>query len=59
MDMHIVSVDERAETPHYLVIAVLFKMGEASLFINEFLNEIPINKHGKVDNEISSQTFES
>lgn len=57
MDMHIVSVDKHAETPHYLVISMPFKMGEASLFINEFLNQIPINKHGKVDYEISHQTF--
>lgn len=48
MEMHIVSIDERTETPYYLVVAILFKMGQENLFINEFLSSIPKNEHGKV-----------
>jgi len=44
MELHIVSVDEEnPATPHYLVIGILFKMGKANPFIDEFLTIIPHN----------------
>ncbi len=44
MEMHIVNYNaptDENDKPHYLVIAVLFKMGKENKFINEFLNLIP------------------
>jgi carbonic anhydrase len=44
MEMHIVNYVPPAtenDTPHYLVIAVLFKMGNENKFISEFLTLIP------------------
>ena len=44
MELHIVNYlapKNKNDTPHYLVIAVLFKMGKENIFISEFLNLIP------------------
>ncbi len=44
MELHVVNYFPPAnqnDTPHYLVIAVLFKMGKENKFISEFLNMIP------------------
>ena len=55
MEMHVVntivdSVNSNAE--QYLVLGILFRMGEECLFINEFINEIP-------DSENASQNIET
>ncbi len=47
MELHIVAVSEQKTALHYLVIAILFKMGNESVFINEFLDAIPYNE-GKI-----------
>ena len=39
--------NKEEETPQYLVIGVLFKMGEKSTFIDEFINTIPKESHSK------------
>ncbi len=52
MEMHVVSVskDQKDSTkPEYLVIALLFKMGQENKFIKEFLNAIPVEEHKKTD----------
>lgn len=44
MEMHVVTrkpSKDKDEIPRYLVVAFLFKMGEASQFIDDFLNLIP------------------
>lgn len=51
MELHIVSEEENSAAPHYLVIAVLFKMGEENRFINEFLNTVPKHEHSKASVE--------
>lgn len=51
MEMHIVSEEENSVAPHYLVIAVLFKMGEENRFINEFINTVPKEQHSKANVE--------
>jgi len=48
MEMHIVNYhqpENASDTPHYLVIAVLFKMGKENAFITEFLDKIPKHEH--------------
>ncbi len=48
MEMHIVSsiaAKNKNDTPRYLVIGILFKMGQANKFIDEFLNQIPKEEH--------------
>ncbi len=48
MEMHMVNTlqgQKEGETPQYLVIGILFKMGEDSTFINEFINSIPEEAH--------------
>ncbi len=48
MEMHIVNqlIDQKeGEKAEYLVIAGLFKMGEESLFISEFIDAIPKEAH--------------
>lgn len=48
MEMHIVNSIppvENHNVPQYLVIAILFKMGEENLFIAEFLDKIPSHAH--------------
>lgn len=57
MELHIVSATENSASPHYLVIAILFKMGEESKFINEFLNSIPEHEHSKTDTKVGSIRF--
>ena len=57
MELHIVSATENSVSPHYLVIAILFKMGEESKFINEFLNSIPDHDHTKTDTKAGSIKF--
>ena len=57
MELHIVSATENSTSPHYLVIAILFKMGEESKFINEFLNSIPDHDHTKTDTKVGSIKF--
>lgn len=50
MEMHMVHTlqgQKEGETPQYLVIGVLFKMGKESTFINEFINAIPKEAHEK------------
>jgi len=45
MELHIVNLfppENQNDTPHYLVIAVLFKMGKENKFISEFLDMIPM-----------------
>ncbi len=49
MELHIVSEEENSTTPHYLVIAVLFKMGAENRFITEFLNTVPEQEHSKAN----------
>lgn len=44
MEMHVVArkpSKDKNDIPRYLVVAFLFKMGEASQFIDDFLNLIP------------------
>jgi carbonic anhydrase len=57
MELHIVSATENPASPQYLVIAILFKMGEESKFINEFLNTIPDHEHSKTDTKVGSIRF--
>jgi len=48
MEMHIVTnipAKNNTDTPHYLVIGVLFKMGKTNPFIDEFLALIPKKQH--------------
>lgn len=50
MEMHMVHTlkgQEEGQTPQYLVIGVLFKMGKESAFIDEFINTIPEEEHTK------------
>src|SRR5450432_1383853 len=52
MEMHVVSVSKNPKDstkPEYLVVAILFKMGQENKFIEEFLNAIPIEEKKKVD----------
>ncbi|MDO9170099.1 MAG: carbonic anhydrase family protein [Methylobacter sp.] len=49
MELHIVSAEENSATPHYLVIAVLFKMGAENRFINDFLNTVPERGHSQAN----------
>ncbi|MEL6559252.1 MAG: carbonic anhydrase family protein [Bacteroidota bacterium] len=50
MEMHIVHthVDTVDMTNYYLVIAILFKMGDANEFIDEFIKLIPEKAHSEV-----------
>ncbi|RLA25361.1 MAG: carbonic anhydrase family protein [Gammaproteobacteria bacterium] len=52
MEMHIVnqvpSVNKE-DTPHYLVVAVLFKMGKKNKFISEFLDQVPKEENSKTE----------
>lgn len=57
MELHIVSATKNPASPQYLVIAILFKMGEESKFINEFLNIIPDHEHSKTDIKAGSIRF--
>ena len=57
MELHIVSATENSTSSHYLVIAILFKMGEESKFINEFLTSIPDHDHTKTDTKVGSIKF--
>ncbi|MFT5890517.1 MAG: carbonic anhydrase [Dokdonia sp.] len=44
MEMHMVNTlqgQKEGETPQFLVISILFKMGKESMFIDEFINTIP------------------
>ncbi|HET7002971.1 MAG TPA: carbonic anhydrase family protein, partial [Puia sp.] len=48
MEMHIVNVLKDSNTsnsPRYLVVAFLFKMGKENQFLKEFLNAIPEEEH--------------
>ena len=49
MELHIVNIKPTTtnERPHYLVVAILFKMGKANPFIDEFLQLIPKKAHSK------------
>ncbi len=49
MEMHIVHAheDTKEKQNHYLVIGLLFKMGDQSEFIDEFINQIPSKEHSK------------
>lgn len=52
MEMHMVHTlkgQKEGETPEYLVIGVLFKMGKQSAFIDEFISAIPKEAHMKND----------
>ena len=52
MEMHMVHVlqgQQEGETPQYLVIGVLFKMGKQSKFIDEFINVIPKEARMKME----------
>jgi carbonic anhydrase len=40
LEMHLVHSDDRP-SPHYLVIAILFKEGPEDVFLSHFLNEVP------------------
>ena len=57
MELHIVSASENSASPQYLVIAVLFKMGEESKFINEFLNTVPHHDHTKTATKVGAIKF--
>ncbi|WP_428356236.1 carbonic anhydrase family protein [Methyloprofundus sp.] len=55
MELHIVNQVppvNQDDTPHYLVIAVLFKMGKENKFISEFLNKVPEQKNSKTELQI-------
>lgn len=41
LEMHVVSTREDADTTEYLVMAMLFKMGNSNNFLNEFIDNIP------------------
>lgn len=48
MEMHIVTsipAKDKNDTPRYLVIGILFKMGQANKFIDDFVNLIPKTEH--------------
>jgi len=46
MEMHIVNESLQDDgSKEYLVIAILFKMGEENLFIDEFIDAIPLKPH--------------
>jgi len=50
MEMHVVNTihkNEKAEETQYLVLAILFKMGDANAFIQEFLDLIPKEPESK------------
>ncbi|MDN5204781.1 carbonic anhydrase family protein [Fulvivirgaceae bacterium BMA10] len=50
MEMHIVHTlhdQKEGEDPRYLVVGILFKMGDENLFINEFINSVPKKAHSK------------
>lgn len=50
MEMHLVNTlqdQKEGETPQFLVISILFKMGKESRFIDEFINTIPEAKDTK------------
>ncbi|GAW85661.1 carbonic anhydrase [Bathymodiolus platifrons methanotrophic gill symbiont] len=52
MELHIVNQVpplNESDTPHYLVIAALFKMGKENKFISEFLNKIPKQENTKAE----------
>ena len=52
MEMHIVNKVppvNKEDTPHYLVVAVLFKMGKENKFISEFLDQIPKQENSKTE----------
>lgn len=49
-EMHMVHKrrdDDENGVPHYLVIGVLFKIGEESLFLRKFIDLIPRSEHGE------------
>ena len=51
MEMHIISsiaAKNKNDTPRYLAIGILFKMGQANKFIGEFLHQIPKEEHAIV-----------
>jgi carbonic anhydrase len=50
LEAHIVNVLPNKlenEEPEYLVIAILFKIGDGNKFINEFIDIIPLDEHTK------------
>ncbi|NER13214.1 carbonic anhydrase family protein [Leptobacterium flavescens] len=52
MEMHMVNTlqdQKEGETPQFLVIGALFKMGKESKFISEFINSIPEEEHEKTE----------
>jgi carbonic anhydrase len=52
MELHIVNQVppvNQGDTPHYLVIAALFKMGKENKFISEFLNKILEQENSKAE----------
>lgn len=52
MEMHMVNVlqdQKKEETPQFLVLSILFKMGKESKFINEFINSIPEQENRKLE----------
>lgn len=51
MEMHFVNqlfVEGREDTTAYLVIALLYKMGEPNKFISDFMSRIPVEEHNTV-----------
>jgi carbonic anhydrase len=52
IEMHVVSVSEDPKDstkPEYLVVGMLFKMGQENKFMKEFLNAIPQQENKKVE----------
>ena len=48
MEMHIdtnIPAKDENDLPRYLVIELLFKMGQANKFMDEFLNLLPQTQH--------------
>jgi carbonic anhydrase len=45
MEMHIVCATDTDKDPSYLVLAVLFKMGQENKFLSEFFNYLPTQEH--------------
>ena len=57
MEMHVVNImpgKKEGETPEYLVMAFLFKMGDENPFIKSFINLIPEDEEMEADVKINA-----
>jgi carbonic anhydrase len=53
MEMHIVCATDTPQAPSYMVIAVLFKMGQENKFLSEFSGSVPKEKHNTTFTKIN------